>query len=101
MQIVRFLRQDDPPKWGWIEDKHVGLLSASPFEPFNRTESQILLDKVQLLPPVEPGKIIAVGRNYIEHAQEHQVEVPDRPLIFLKPASSVAVSYTHLTLPTN
>ncbi len=99
MRIVRFLRQDDPPTWGWLEDTHIGLLSASPFEPFNRTESQILLDKVQLLPPVEPGKIIAVGRNYIEHAQEHQVEVPDRPLIFLKPASSVVGPHAKIYLP--
>lgn len=36
-----------------------------------------------------PGKIVCVGRNYLEHAKEHGNEVPKEPLIFLKPPSSV------------
>jgi 2-keto-4-pentenoate hydratase/2-oxohepta-3-ene-1,7-dioic acid hydratase in catechol pathway len=38
---------------------------------------------------VIPSKIICVGRNYIEHAREHNAEVPEMPLIFLKPPSAV------------
>ena len=40
-------------------------------------------------PPTRPGKIICVGRNYAAHAKEHDVEIPDVPLIFLKPPSSL------------
>jgi 2-keto-4-pentenoate hydratase/2-oxohepta-3-ene-1,7-dioic acid hydratase in catechol pathway len=47
------------------------------------------LDTLQLLPPVWPGKVVALGRNYIEHAREHGAEVPQQPLIFLKAPSSV------------
>src|SRR5947209_7214958 len=36
-----------------------------------------------------PGKIVCVGRNYLEHARELGNDVPERPLIFLKPPSSV------------
>jgi len=36
-----------------------------------------------------PGKIVCVGRNYVEHARELGNEVPTEPLIFLKPPSSV------------
>jgi 2-keto-4-pentenoate hydratase/2-oxohepta-3-ene-1,7-dioic acid hydratase in catechol pathway len=36
-----------------------------------------------------PGKIVCVGRNYVEHARELGNEVPDEPLIFLKPTSSI------------
>jgi 2-keto-4-pentenoate hydratase/2-oxohepta-3-ene-1,7-dioic acid hydratase in catechol pathway len=47
------------------------------------------LDQAVLLPPVEPSKIICVGRNYREHAAELGNEVPAEPLLFLKPSSSL------------
>jgi 2-keto-4-pentenoate hydratase/2-oxohepta-3-ene-1,7-dioic acid hydratase in catechol pathway len=42
-----------------------------------------------LLPPVEPSKIVCVGRNYREHAAELGNEVPSEPLLFFKPPSSL------------
>src|SRR5713226_4848849 len=47
------------------------------------------LASVRLLPPVEPSKIVCVGRNYADHAKELGNEVPVEPLIFLKPPSSM------------
>lgn len=47
------------------------------------------LNKVRLLPAVSPSKIVCVGRNYAEHAKELGNEVPQEPLIFLKPPSSL------------
>ncbi|MGC2741921.1 MAG: fumarylacetoacetate hydrolase family protein [Candidatus Angelobacter sp.] len=47
------------------------------------------LSSVKLLYPVEPSKIVCVGRNYSEHAKELGNEVPSEPLIFLKPPSSL------------
>jgi 2-keto-4-pentenoate hydratase/2-oxohepta-3-ene-1,7-dioic acid hydratase in catechol pathway len=44
---------------------------------------------VHLLAPVEPGKIVAIGKNYVEHARELASEVPDEPLMFFKPPSAV------------
>ncbi|MBW6518405.1 MAG: fumarylacetoacetate hydrolase family protein [ANME-2 cluster archaeon] len=41
------------------------------------------------LPPVAPGKIICVGLNYVDHALELDMELPDHPIIFLKPPSAV------------
>ena len=38
---------------------------------------------------IRPGKIVCVGRNYLEHAKELGNEVPKEPLLFLKPPSSV------------
>ncbi|OGF51186.1 MAG: hypothetical protein A2231_01995 [Candidatus Firestonebacteria bacterium RIFOXYA2_FULL_40_8] len=45
--------------------------------------------KVKLLPPVLPGKIIALGRNFAKHAKEQNAPVPVEPIIFEKAASSV------------
>src|SRR5215208_2178992 len=40
-------------------------------------------------PPIRPGKIVCIGRNYLEHARELGNEVPTEPLFFLKPSSSI------------
>ncbi|MEO8216357.1 MAG: fumarylacetoacetate hydrolase family protein [Acidobacteriota bacterium] len=47
------------------------------------------LDSIQLLTPVAPGKIVAVGRNYADHARELGNEAPPEPIIFLKPPSAL------------
>jgi 2-keto-4-pentenoate hydratase/2-oxohepta-3-ene-1,7-dioic acid hydratase in catechol pathway len=46
-----------------------------------------------------PGKIICVGRNYAEHAREHDEEIPDVPLLFFKPPSSVVGPGQPVLLP--
>src|SRR6266581_7245796 len=46
-------------------------------------------DDVVLLPPAVPSKIVAVGRNYAEHAKELGNEAPPEPIIFLKPPTSL------------
>ena len=44
---------------------------------------------VRLLPPVQPGKILAIGRNYVEHAKELNNEVPSQPLVFAVMPSAI------------
>ena len=51
--------------------------------------SPLALDEAKLAAPVQPSKIVCVGRNYREHAKELGNEVPTEPLIFLKPPSSL------------
>lgn len=46
-----------------------------------------------------PTKIICVGRNYAAHAREFGNDVPDRPLLFLKPPSAVVESGAAIVLP--
>src|ERR1700747_2895558 len=57
------------------------------FEP--RKISPIPLLDAVLLTPLQPSKIVCIGRNYREHAAELGHEVPREPLIFLKPASAL------------
>jgi 2-keto-4-pentenoate hydratase/2-oxohepta-3-ene-1,7-dioic acid hydratase in catechol pathway len=47
-----------------------------------------------------PGKVICVGRNYVDHAKELGNDVPKEPLIFLKPQSSVIWNGDAIRLPT-
>jgi 2-keto-4-pentenoate hydratase/2-oxohepta-3-ene-1,7-dioic acid hydratase in catechol pathway len=57
-------------------------------------------EEVQLLAPVQPGKIIGIGRNYAEHARELGNTPPEaEPLIFLKPPSSILPPGSPILLP--
>jgi len=47
------------------------------------------LDEITLLPPVLPGKVICVGLNYRDHAEEMKLAIPDEPVLFMKPPSAV------------
>ncbi len=57
------------------------------------------LSSVKFLPPVTPGKIIAVGLNYMDHANELHLPLPEEPIIFLKPPSAVIGSDDPIILP--
>src|SRR4029453_4587695 len=46
-------------------------------------------DDVRLLAPVLPSKVVCVGKNYAAHAAEFGMDVPEEPLVFLKPSPAV------------
>ena len=55
-----------------------------------RKKATINLEHVKILAPVaSPGKIICLGRNYREHAEEQGVPVPNEPVIFMKPRTAI------------
>ncbi|MDL0136587.1 fumarylacetoacetate hydrolase family protein [Halobacterium salinarum] len=56
---------------------------------------------VDVLPPCDPSKVVCVGRNYAAHADERDADVPDRPLLFLKPPTAVAGHGDATPLPPN
>ena len=99
MRIIRYQQRGQAPNYGWINEDMVGPLSGPPFGAYRRLEANIPLNKVKLLAPVVPTKILAVGRNYPEHAREHDEEVPDLPLIFTKPLSSIIGPEDAVILP--
>jgi 2-keto-4-pentenoate hydratase/2-oxohepta-3-ene-1,7-dioic acid hydratase in catechol pathway len=56
-------------------------------------------EEVEILPPTEPSKVICIGRNYADHADEMDSEIPDRPLLFLKPPNTVTSHGSDVRLP--
>ena len=88
MRLARF-RAGDRIATGAVEDDHVHPLSGTFFQDPVPTGEEIPLSSVRLLAPVLPSKVVAVGRNYVEHAEEMGAEVPEEPLIFLKPSTAV------------
>lgn len=99
MRFIRYQEGKEDPQYGWVLEDKVGPIEGSPFHEFRRLEATIPLDAIHLLPPTMPGKIICVGRNYVAHAQEHDAEVPEIPLLFLKPPSAVIGPGEQINLP--
>jgi 2-keto-4-pentenoate hydratase/2-oxohepta-3-ene-1,7-dioic acid hydratase in catechol pathway len=99
MRFVRYQAGANPPVSGWVMDDQVGPIQGSIFGEFQRQEAIHPIHRLRLLPPVAPEKIICVGRNYIAHAKEHNVEVPEIPLLFLKPPSSIIGPNQSILLP--
>jgi len=99
MRLIRYQKPGHPITRGWLHNDHVGLVEGSLTGEFRRMEAHTPLKEVRLLAPVQPGKIICVGRNYVAHAKEHDAEVPDSPLLFLKPPSSVIGPDEAICLP--
>lgn|SRR5574337_934802 len=88
MKLVRFLRQDGPV-CGIVHGEEVAELDGDFFSPFKTLKTCHPLSQVTLLAPCSPSKIVAVGLNYRDHAQEMGFPIPDEPIIFLKPATAV------------
>jgi 2-keto-4-pentenoate hydratase/2-oxohepta-3-ene-1,7-dioic acid hydratase in catechol pathway len=74
---------------GCVERDVISPIEDSPFQRLVPLKKDIDLNKVNLLAPVSPSKIIAVGLNYTDHAEELKIALPKEPLIFLKAPSSV------------
>ena len=55
--------------------------------------------EVDILPPTTPSKIVCIGLNYADHAEEAGMEIPDRPMLFLKPPNTLAGHGDTVTLP--
>ncbi len=56
-------------------------------------------ESVKFLPPVKPEKIICIGLNYVDHAEELNMELPEEPIIFLKPPSAIIGHEDFIELP--
>lgn len=103
--MTRFVRVAHPdgtgPRYGVLEGTEVALIEPHPFTRHRPTGERLGLAGLRLLAPVIPSKIVAVGRNYRAHAAELGHEVPDEPLLFLKPSSSVIGPGEPIRLPTD
>jgi 2-keto-4-pentenoate hydratase/2-oxohepta-3-ene-1,7-dioic acid hydratase in catechol pathway len=90
MRLVRF-RHGDRIATGAVEpgSDEVRVLKGTFFEDPLPTGETVALGDVLLLAPVLPSKLVCVGKNYAAHAAEFGMQVPEEPLLFLKPSTAV------------
>jgi 2-keto-4-pentenoate hydratase/2-oxohepta-3-ene-1,7-dioic acid hydratase in catechol pathway len=98
MRLVRF-RFGDRIATGVVEGEAVRALAGTFFQNPVPSGEEIPLDDVRLLAPILPSKVVCLGKNYPAHAAEFGGEVPEEPLVFLKPSTSVSGPGDPIPLP--
>jgi 2-keto-4-pentenoate hydratase/2-oxohepta-3-ene-1,7-dioic acid hydratase in catechol pathway len=99
MRYCKFLSPEHGPLYAIVEERNGELWGVRPMAAPEEDRSvavSVLIEfeptplrELQLLAPVNPSKILCIGRNYRDHAAELGNEVPKEPLLFLKPPSSL------------
>jgi 2-keto-4-pentenoate hydratase/2-oxohepta-3-ene-1,7-dioic acid hydratase in catechol pathway len=82
-----------------IEGEEIQELTGEPWGHWSQTSRTWHMADVRLLAPVEPSKIVCIGRNYAAHAAELGNEIPKEPLMFLKPPSAIIGPGEPIILP--
>ncbi|MBP1697171.1 MAG: 2-keto-4-pentenoate hydratase/2-oxohepta-3-ene-1,7-dioic acid hydratase, partial [Deltaproteobacteria bacterium] len=88
MKIVRY-QDGSSIKYGVIEKETIREMEGDPFSHFHLTSRAKQIGEAKLLSPCLPSKIVALGLNYRDHAEEVKLPIPDKPLLFIKPSTSV------------
>ena len=87
MRIVRVFHDGDA-RYGLADENTITLITDEPFAAWE-TEEVIPLEDAHLMPPVTATKIVCVGLNYRSHAEELGMDVPEEPVLFLKPPTAI------------
>jgi 2-keto-4-pentenoate hydratase/2-oxohepta-3-ene-1,7-dioic acid hydratase in catechol pathway len=100
MRLVRF-RYGGRIATGAVDEESetIRVLAGTFFEQPVPTGEEVPLDDVRLLAPILPSKAVCVGKNYAAHAAEFDSDVPEEPLLFLKPSTSVIGPGDTIPLP--
>ena len=108
MRYIRYKLSNDE-RIGVLEDNTIYMLNYDNiFEAINDEEEiksklnqhkQDSLDDVTILPPTNASKVVCIGLNYKDHAQELKMELPKEPLLFMKPSTSIIASNDEIIYP--
>ncbi len=98
MKIGHFVHKNKK-FYGLIEENIVYEINGNIYTEFERNNNKYELDDLKYLPPTSPSKIVAVGLNYKDHAAELKMNIPDEPVIFLKPSTTVIAHNENIIYP--
>jgi 2-keto-4-pentenoate hydratase/2-oxohepta-3-ene-1,7-dioic acid hydratase in catechol pathway len=101
MKIARYLGQDGEIIEGVVEGDEIEEISGldEMLQGGRRVGGRRKLAEVQLQPWGVGRKIIAIGRNYVDHASELKNEVPKQPLLFMKPNTALLAHEQPIVIP--
>ena len=99
MKILRFENAKKRPAFGKYEDGSVFEISGDVFGEHSVTGERYDYGEIRPLAPCVPTKIIAVGLNYRSHAREMKKELPQEPMLFMKPSTAVIAHGDEIEYP--
>ena len=92
------LKHDGVPRYAAEREGRFRLVDGDIFDKFSEG-AEITSESLDLLPPVSPSKIVCIGLNYKDHAAEQHKELPEEPLMFIKPSTAVVGPGEPIELP--
>lgn len=101
MRYVRFIK-NSRKYFGCIESPESDIVKISKSSPWSKnfmpTLGEVPLKDVLLIPPTEASKIVCCGLNYKKHAEELGMDIPEEPIIFMKPPSAIIGHLSNINL---
>lgn len=98
MKFLRF-KTGKVENRGALVDGKVRKVQGSIFDEYVITDEVYSPEDIEFLPPILPSKVVCVARNYAEHAKELGNDVPDSPMLFIKPSTSVNAHNSEVIRP--
>jgi 2-keto-4-pentenoate hydratase/2-oxohepta-3-ene-1,7-dioic acid hydratase in catechol pathway len=98
-QIARLRLPDGEIRYGLVAPQGYQLIDGDIYGTWQVTALTVGKDEAQLLAPVDPPNVIAIGLNYRGHAAESNVAIPERPVIFIKATTAVCGPNDQILLP--
>ena len=99
-RYVRIKTNREQIYYGLLQaNRNVAIYDAPPWLGGQATDLEQELDTYELLAPCVPSKIVAVGKNYLKHAAEMGTPVPQEPLLFLKPPTTIIADGQNIHYP--
>ena len=90
MRLVRFRLPGEPGvRAGMVREGLIHELTGDIFDPHEKTGRAFSEKEVEFEAPCRPGKVICLGLNYRDHAEEFGLDLPEEPIMFMKPLSAV------------
>jgi len=99
-RYVRVQSQTGQLHYGRLQpDRSVRVLDAPPWLQGQPTDNELAPQSYTILAPCAPSKVVAVGKNYQDHAAEMGTPLPQEPLLFLKPSTAVVAAGVPIQYP--
>ncbi len=109
MKYIRYKTSNNEEHIGVLEDKTIyrvnynsiidAINNEKSIEKTYNTGIQDSINDIEVLIPVKPTKVVCVGLNYKDHANELEMNLPSEPLLFLKPSTSVITTGESIIYP--
>ena len=98
MKYARYIK-NGAPVFGVIKGESIYKIDGDIYGDFTVTDDCDSFASVKILPPSVPTKIVAVGKNYLDHINEFGGPVPEAPVLFIKPTSAIIAHDENIVHP--
>ncbi len=100
MKFIRFSDKDKNSKSGiYKNDSEIIEIEGDMYGTYTTSQNIYKMEDIKILPPCSPSKIVCVGLNYSDHAAEMKKNLPEVPMLFLKPNTTVIAHNEEIVYP--